>query len=67
MSYGIIKNRIIELFFIDLEITKTISEIKELLKKHIIPIRPNRKDKCESRKYDQRKHPRIFVNQRGAI
>lgn len=67
VSYGIIKNRIIELFFTDQEITKTISEIKELLKKHIIPIRPNRKHKRESRKYDQRKRPRTFVNQRDAI
>ncbi|QZE12805.1 IS4 family transposase [Halosquirtibacter laminarini] len=67
VSYGILKNRIIEIFFTEQEMSKTIFQIKELLKKHTIPIRPNRKNERDTRKFDNRKRPKTLTNQRDAI
>lgn len=67
VSYGILKNRIIEIFFTEQPLSKTISDIKELLKKHVVPIRPNRKHKRDIRKFKYRTMPKVTKNQKDAL
>lgn len=43
LSYGFLKDRIVTLFFSNTDTDEILSELKQLLKKYIIPIRPNRK------------------------
>lgn len=67
VSYGILKNRILELFFSDKPIEQITDQIKELLKKHTIPIRPNRKYERDNGKYRKRTKPRVTKNQKDAF
>ena len=67
VSYGILKNRIIELFFSNNSIEQIVKEIKELLKKHTIPIRPNRKYDRNNGKYRNKTRPNVTKNQRDAL
>jgi len=67
VSYGILKNRILELFFSDKPMEQITDQIKELLKKHTIPIRPNRKYERDNGKYRKRTKPRVVKNQKDAF
>lgn len=68
LSYGFLKNRIIELFLVEDSYQNTIiEELKELLKSHLIPIRPNRSYERKSGKYRTRIKPKITKNQKDAI
>lgn len=67
VSYGILKNRILELFLSDKPMSQITEEIKELLKKHTIPIRPNRNYERNNGKYRKRTKPRVTKNQKDAI
>lgn len=67
ISYGILKDRIIELFFSNNEMSKITNEIKELLKKHLVPIRPNRNFARDTGKYRKRTKPYVTKNQKDAI
>jgi len=67
LSYGFLKNRIITLFFSDKEMSVIISELKELFKKHTIPIRPNRKYERNVDKYRKRGRPKLLKNSKNAI
>ncbi len=67
ISYGILKDRIIEIFLSDKEMGKITSEIKELLKRHLIPERPNRNFARNTDKYRKRTKPHIAKNQKYAF
>lgn len=67
LSYGFLKNRIIGLFINEEDIKTVISELKELFKKHLVPIRPNRSNKRETGKYRSRMKPVITKNQKDAL
>jgi len=67
LSYGFLKNRIITLFFSDKEMDIIISELKELFKKHIIPVRPNRKYERKTDKYRKRGKPKLLKNKKDAL
>jgi len=67
VSYGILKNRILELFFSDKPMDQITDKIKALLKKHTIPIRPNRKYARDNGKYRKRIKPRVTKNQKDAL
>lgn len=67
VSYGILKNRILELFLSDKPMNQITEEIKNLLKKHTIPIRPNRNYERNNGKYRKRTKPRVTKNQKDAI
>jgi len=67
VSYGILKNRILELFFSDKPMDQITDKIKSLLKKHTIPIRPNRKYARDNGKYRKRIKPRVTKNQKDAF
>ena len=67
LSYGFLKDRIITLFFSDKEMETIVSELKELFKKHTIPIRPNRKYERNTDKYRKRDKPKVLKNIKDAI
>lgn len=67
LSYGFMKNRIITLFFSDKPIKDITSELKDLFKKHTIPIRPNRSYERNTSKYRQRAKPKVLKNRKNAL
>ncbi len=67
LSYGFLKDRIITLFFSNKEMEIIVSELKELFKKHTIPIRPNRKYERNTDKYRKRGKPKVLKNIKDAI
>ena len=67
LSYGFLKDRIITLFFSNKEMDSIVSELKELFKKHTIPIRPNRKYERDTDKYRKRGKPKVLKNIKDAI
>jgi hypothetical protein len=67
ISYGVLKNRIIEMFFSDKEMNVITKEIKDLLRKNIIPVRPNRSFKRDTGKYRTRTKPYVTKNQKDAF
>jgi len=64
LSYGFLKDRIISLLTDSRDVEK---ELKELFKKHLVPIRPNRKNKRNYGKYRRRTKPKTFTNQKDTI
>ncbi len=67
LSYGFLKNRIIELFLSEKPIQVVVLEIKALLKKHLVPIRPNRTFIRNVGKYRKRIKPKVTKNQRDTL
>lgn len=67
LSYGFMKDRIITLFFSDKAMEVIVSELKNLFKKHTIPIRPNRKIKRDFDKYRLRERPKVLTNNKDAL
>jgi len=67
LSYGFLKNRILELFFTKNSMDIVIDEIKKLFIEHQVPIRPNRSFLRKSGKYRARIKPKITKNQKNAI
>jgi hypothetical protein len=68
LSYGFLKNRIVELFLNKDSCQNSIlDELKELFKSHLIPIRPNRSFERRSGKYRSRLKPKITKNQKDTI
>ena len=61
------KDRILELFFTKNDMNDIINELKELFKKHLIPIRPNRKFERKIGKYRTRTKPRVTKNQKNSL
>lgn len=67
LSYGLLKDRIVTLFFSKSNTDTTLSEIKELFKKHLVPIRPNRTFERKKDKYRNRQKPKIPKNQKDTL
>lgn len=68
LSYGFLKNRIVELFLNQDSYQESIlDELKELFKSHLVPIRPNRSLERKSGKYRSRIKPKITKNQKDTI
>jgi len=67
LSYGFLKDRIISLFFSDKEMSIIVAELKELFKKHTIPIRPNRKFERDTDKYRKRGTPKLLKNNKNSF
>lgn len=67
LSYGFMKDRILELFFTKNDLNDIINELKELFKKHLIPIRPNRKFERKIGKYRTRTKPIVTKNQKNSL
>ena len=67
LSYGFMKDRILELFFTKNDMNDIINELKELFKKHLIPIRPDRKFERKTGKYRTRTKPIVTKNQKNSL
>ena len=67
LSYGFMKDRILELFFTKNDMNDIINELKELFKKHLIPIIPNRKFERKIVKYRTRTKPIVTKNQKNSL
>jgi len=67
LSYGFLKDRIVTLFFSNVVIEEVMIELKELFKKHVIPIRPNRKFEVQKDKYRNRQKPKVPKNMKDTI
>jgi len=66
-SYGFMKNRIIDIFLNDKNMEEELEKLKELFKKHLIPIRPHRSNTRRVGKYRNRLKPKVSKNQKDAI
>ena len=67
LSYGFLKDRIVTLFFSDKNTDNTLAELKELFKKHLIPIRPNRTYERQKDKFRNRQKPKVTKNQKDTL
>ncbi len=67
VSYGILKDRIVELFFSNDTMENITNQIKNLFKIELIPIRPNRTYERNTNKYRVRYKPKTTKNQKDAI
>jgi len=67
ISYGLLKNRILKLFFTQNSMEHIVYEIKNLFLEHQVPIRPNRSFERNSGKYRSRIKPKVTKNQKDAI
>lgn len=63
LSYGFLKDRVVTLFFSNNEMDDTINELKELFKKHIVPIRPGRSNS----RVVSRSRPKVPKNLKDTI
>ncbi len=67
VSYGILKHRIIEIFFSDKPMQQITAEIRPLLKRELVPIRPNRSNQRICGQYRKRLKPHVTKNHKDAI
>jgi len=67
LSYGFLKNRILDLFLSEESINVVVSKIKEILKKHLVPIRPDRTFNRDVGKYRKRIKPKVTKNQKDTL
>lgn len=67
LSYGFLKNRIIELFLSNKDMSTITNELRKLFKRHTVPIRPNRKYNRDVDKYRKRTKPKVLKNNRSAL
>jgi len=67
LSYGFLKYRIISLLFSQESADDVFFELKGLFKRHLVPIRPDRKNHRDMKKYERRRLPKITKNLRDAI
>jgi hypothetical protein len=67
VSYGLLRNRIISLFLNPKESENVVDELKKIFKKHLIPIRPNRKLERNTEKYRREPKPKVTKNQRDTF
>lgn len=67
LSYGFLKNRVIELFFSDKDMSIITEELRSLFKKHTVPIRKGRKYDRNVDKYRKRTKPKVLKNNKNAI
>ena len=64
LSYGFMKNKIITLFFSKTAMEDIVNQLKILFKQELVPIRPNRSNIRNTRKYIRREKPKVTKNQK---
>lgn len=67
LSYGLLKDRIVTLFYSDTKTELIFLELKDLLKKHLIPIRPERSFERHKDKYRNRQKPKVPKNRKDSL
>jgi hypothetical protein len=67
LSYGFLKNRVLELLFKEGDLAAVLLELETLFLKNTIPVRPGRSNSRNVGKYRNRIRPFVLKNQRDAI
>lgn len=67
LSYGFLKDRVVELFLSRVDTEELMLELKEIFRSHLVPIRPNRSFKRNTEKFRKRKKPKVTKNQKDAF
>ena len=67
LSYGFLKNRILELLIKEASLENIFKELQNLFLQNTIPIRPNRNNKRNVGKYRARAKPFVLKNQKDAV
>lgn len=67
LSYGFLKNRILELLFKKASLEQVFKELEQLFLAHTVPIRNNRTNPRVMNKYRARVKPKVTKNQKDAI
>jgi hypothetical protein len=67
LSYGFLKNRVLELLYQKAPLDRVVSELEELFLKHTIPIRKNRRNKRNTQKYRYMDKPFVTKNQKDSL
>lgn len=67
LSYGFLKNRVLELLYQKTPLDKVFLELEELFLKHTIPIRNNRKNERNTQKYRYMDKPFVTKNQKNSL
>jgi hypothetical protein len=67
LSYGFLKNRILELLIKEAPLESILTELENLFLENTIPIRENRSNKRNTAKYRVRSKPKVTKNQKDAI
>ncbi len=67
VSYGFLKNRVLELLSEKAPLDKVFKELEELFLKHTIPIRNNRKNERDTQKYRYKDKPFVTKNQKDSL
>lgn len=67
LSYGFLKNRILELLIKEAPLESILTELENLFLENTIPIRENRSNKRNTGKYRVRSKPKVTKNQKDAI
>jgi hypothetical protein len=67
LSYGFLKNRVLELLYQDAPLDNILTELELLFLKNTIPIRNNRTNPRNPNRYRARVKPKVTKNQKDAI
>jgi Transposase DDE domain len=67
VSYGFLKNRVLELLFKDAPLLNVFEEIEVLFLKHTVPIRKNRNNPRNIGQYRRKLKPKVTKNQKDAV
>ncbi len=67
LSYGFLKDRVITLFFNNENMQDVYDELKTLFKKELVPIRPDRSNQRNTKKYRRKEKPKVTKNQKDTI
>lgn len=67
LSYGFMKDRILELMLGKKHMQEIVDELKALFRGHLIPIRPNRSNTRHVGKYRARIKPKVTKNQKDSL
>lgn len=67
LSYGFLKNRVLELLYQKAPLDKVVSELEDLFLKHTIPIRNNRRNERKTQKYRYMDKPIVTKNQKDSL
>jgi hypothetical protein len=67
ISYGLLKNRVLELLYQKAPLDKVYRELEDLFLKHTVPIRNNRKNPRDTQKYRYKDKPFVTKNQKDSL
>ena len=67
LSYGFLKNRVLELLYKKAPLDTVFEQLEELFLRHTVPIRSNRKNGRDTQKYRYKDKPFVTKNQKDSL